>query len=455
MGNQRMILTNSVLSISRSAAKRSFVLAVSFTNGLIYLMRSYDDLAPVHINTELNGELGFHMEWSNSRELLAVAGTVDIKNTTTANASHATAAAATAAASEATSKKATATPVKPTYAKQSEPINVPKLSVAIPPVSAATTPSPTSQSSGQSSTNNAGQSQSTNNGATSSSSTATSSTAPKPPPIVYANQVKFYTQSGQLLFTIAIPPGPPGSPVSALTWGHSDKRLFVATGPQIHIAWVSRRVASLQLMCRLQIQRCIGPESALSILPLPSKIKSLIGHLYAQTIRVNVGIDHRDWCIFFVLITFCVSAFFVYILGVSVKIKICLRFRSFHTQQCLVPNALSLRDFVSRPPLGTRLHCTMIRHDEDKENNTGICYTLYLEYLGGLVPLLKGKRTSKIRPEFVIFDPQHHNGEHILCGGFFEYYNLVLSISFSISVCQALRCEVRFTAIKTTAMRPA
>jgi len=34
------------------------------------------------------------------------------------------------------------------------------------------------------------------------------------------------------------------------------------------------------------------------------------------------------------------------------------------------------------------------------------CYTLYLEYLGGLVPLLKGRRTSKIRPEFVIFDPQ-------------------------------------------------
>lgn len=34
------------------------------------------------------------------------------------------------------------------------------------------------------------------------------------------------------------------------------------------------------------------------------------------------------------------------------------------------------------------------------------CYTLYMEYLGGLVPLLKGRRTSKIRPEFVIFDPQ-------------------------------------------------
>lgn len=48
----------------------------------------------------------------------------------------------------------------------------------------------------------------------------------------------------------------------------------------------------------------------------------------------------------------------------------------------------------------------MIRHDDEANAGAGTCYTLYLEYLGGLVPLLKGKRTSKIRPEFVIFDPQ-------------------------------------------------
>lgn len=74
--------------------------------------------------------------------------------------------------------------------------------------------------------------------------------------------------------------------------------------------------------------------------------------------------------------------------------------------QCCVPEARGLREFVSRAPVnGTRLHCTMIRHD-DEHISSGACYTLYLEYLGGLVPLLKGKRTSKIRPEFVIFDPQ-------------------------------------------------
>ncbi|KAH8280042.1 hypothetical protein KR018_001840 [Drosophila ironensis] len=249
-----------------NAAKRSFVLAVSFQNGYIYLLKSFDDVSPAHINTCLNGALGMVMEWSNSRELLAVAGTLR------------------------------------TGLDGAKPEDL-------------VTPSS------------------------------------------YTNLVKFYTETGTCLYQAHIPCTT--STVSAITWGHNDKRLFIATGTQVHIAWVSRRVASLQLLCRLEIQASVGSESLLPLLPLPSRIKSLIGNLFAQTIR------------------------------------------------CCVPDLKSLRDFVSRPPLcSTRLHCTMIRHDDDSNLSSGTCYTLYLEYLGGLVPLLKGKRTSKIRPEFVIFDPQ-------------------------------------------------
>lgn len=57
-----------------NASKRTFVLAVSFQNGYIYLLKSYDDVSPAQINTGFNGALGLVMEWSNSRELLAVAG---------------------------------------------------------------------------------------------------------------------------------------------------------------------------------------------------------------------------------------------------------------------------------------------------------------------------------------------------------------------------------------------
>ncbi|XP_034116372.1 tubby-related protein 4 isoform X1 [Drosophila albomicans] len=252
-----------------NAAKRSFVLAVSFQNGYIYLLKSFDDVSPAHINTCLNGALGMVMEWSNSRELLAVAGTL----------------------------------------RSSTGLGM--------------------------------------DGKLEDLAT----------PSCYNNLVKFYTETGTCLYQAHIPCTT--ATVSAITWGHNDKRLFIATGTQVHIAWVSRRVASLQLLCRLQIQASVGSELLLPLLPLPSRIKSLIGNLFAQTIR------------------------------------------------CCVPDLKSLREFVSRPPLcSTRLHCTMIRHDDDSNLSSGTCYTLYLEYLGGLVPLLKGKRTSKIRPEFVIFDPQ-------------------------------------------------
>ena len=44
----------------------------------------------------------------------------------------------------------------------------------------------------------------------------------------------------------------------------------------------------------------------------------------------------------------------------------------------------------------------VIRHGDEA---TGTNYTIYLEHLGGFLPILKGKKTSKLKPEFVIFDP--------------------------------------------------
>lgn len=71
-----------------------------------------------------------------------------------------------------------------------------------------------------------------------------------------------------------------------------------------------------------------------------------------------------------------------------------------------IPDPNNMRDFVSYPTSGNeRLHCTMKRTEDNPEVG-GPCYTLYLEYLGGLVPILKGRRISKLRPEFVIMDPK-------------------------------------------------
>ncbi|XP_031829496.1 WD40 superfamily protein Tusp isoform X2 [Nomia melanderi] len=233
---------------------RNYVLAVCLADGNIVMLRSFDDVSPITIRTNLKAPL--HAEWSNSRKLLAIAGTKD---------------------------------------------------------------SDSSQSN----------------------------------PHEYTNLLKFYSVTGTLVYTTVIPYTQ--CPVSALTWGHNDRRLFVATGARVHAAWVSRRVGSLQLLSRLAVRAALTRESCVQQLPLPPRLRASVAALFASTIR------------------------------------------------CSVPEPRELRRFISRPPPGGgRLHCTMLRHAVEPVP----CYTLYLEYLGGLVPLLKGRRTSKIRPEFVIFDPQ-------------------------------------------------
>ena len=95
---------------------------------------------------------------------------------------------------------------------------------------------------------------------------------------------------------------------------------------------------------------------------------------------------------------------------------------------------------IKPQPDSVRIHCTMIKHGESFADElasiqpghplsasslgnssntpassnsfptTASSYTLYMEHLGGFLPLLKGKKVCKIRPEFVIFDPQLTGG---------------------------------------------
>ncbi|KYB24960.1 Tubby-related protein 4-like Protein [Tribolium castaneum] len=171
-----------------NAGERKFVLAVCLQNGFIFLLKTFDDVSPIQIDTGMQGPLC--MEWSNSRELLAVAGVA--------------------------------------FDNKSAGVQV-----------------------------------------------------------EYTNLLKFYNEKGVLLYSACVPFTQ--APVSALTWGHNDKRLFLATGTQIHIAWVSRRIATLQLLCRLRIHDSIQQESQLPALPLPARIRNLIGNLFAQTIRDGGG----------------------------------------------------------------------------------------------------------------------------------------------------------------------
>ncbi|TNM94909.1 hypothetical protein fugu_017668 [Takifugu bimaculatus] len=175
-----------------------------------------------------------------------------------------------------------------------------------------------------------------------------------PPPIRNAT-VKFYNVRGEHIYSLDTPAQ---RPITTLCWGHRDSRLFLASGPALYILRVEHRVASLQLLCQQGIATAVKEEKDVAKLTMPSRLGSYVTAAFVPTIKPPV------------------------------------------------PDPNNMRDFVSYPNAGNeRLHCTMKRTEDNPEVGSP-CYTLYLEYMGGLVPILKGRRISKLRPEFVIMDPK-------------------------------------------------
>ncbi|NWI55492.1 TULP4 protein, partial [Calyptomena viridis] len=167
--------------------------------------------------------------------------------------------------------------------------------------------------------------------------------------------VKFYNVHGEHIYTLETPVQ---RPIISICWGHRDSRLLMASGPALYVVRVEHRVSSLQLLCQQTIAGCLRDDKDISKLTLPPRLCSYLTTAFIPTIKPPI------------------------------------------------PDPNNMRDFVSYPTAGNeRLHCTMKRTEDDPEVG-GPCYTLYLEYLGGLVPILKGRRISKLRPEFVIMDPK-------------------------------------------------
>ena len=55
---------------------------------------------------------------------------------------------------------------------------------------------------------------------------------------------------------------------------------------QVHIGWVSRKIASLQLLCRLKIHKTLRNAGQVEFLPLPCRLKNLLSSLFTQSIKV-------------------------------------------------------------------------------------------------------------------------------------------------------------------------
>uniref|UniRef100_A0A3Q2YWF7 Tubby-related protein 4 n=1 Tax=Hippocampus comes TaxID=109280 RepID=A0A3Q2YWF7_HIPCM len=176
--------------------------------------------------------------------------------------------------------------------------------------------------------------------------------------------VKFYNVQGEHIYTLETPAQ---RPITTICWGHRDSRLFLACGPALYVVRVEHRVASLQLLCQQGIASALREEKDVGKLNMPSLLCSYVTTAFIPTIKPPI------------------------------------------------PDPNNIRDFVSYPTTGNeRLHCTMKRAEDSPEAG-GPCYTLYLEYLGGLVPILNGRRISKLRPEFVITDPKTDSKTEEVC----------------------------------------
>ncbi len=138
-------------------------------------------------------------------------------------------------------------------------------------------------------------------------------------------------------------------------------------------------IPTLSFLARLKIHRHLKVESKVATVPVPEPLKCSLSELFTPSL--------------------C----------------------------CYLPDYQRIREFVFRPPpTRTRLHCTLMRHEVEVEAAVGklengstssrataaaatgenSVYVLYLEYMGGLVPILKGKRSSKLKTEFFIYDPE-------------------------------------------------
>lgn len=78
-----------------------------------------------------------------------------------------------------------------------------------------------------------------------------------------------------------------GKPLTALCWGHNDRRLFVATGHNLHVAWIVKHVPSLQYLCQRSVQCLVRCDYNVEKLPLPVKLCSNVQALFTPTIKVS------------------------------------------------------------------------------------------------------------------------------------------------------------------------
>lgn len=76
--------------------------------------------------------------------------------------------------------------------------------------------------------------------------------------------------------------------VTAITWGHCDQKLFVATKNLLHVMNISREIPSLQTLSQAVVAGSLqGREESFNLV-LPTKLKVAVAGCFDPLIQVSV-----------------------------------------------------------------------------------------------------------------------------------------------------------------------
>ena len=74
--------------------------------------------------------------------------------------------------------------------------------------------------------------------------------------------------------------------MTAITWGHTDRKFFVATKNMLHLVNISREIPSLQSMCQAIVGGALPGRDESFELVLPTKLKVAVAGCFDPLIQV-------------------------------------------------------------------------------------------------------------------------------------------------------------------------
>ena len=95
--------------------------------------------------------------------------------------------------------------------------------------------------------------------------------------------------------------------VSAITWGHKNQKLFVATGNVLHTASILTTIPTLQQLCQSMVASSLSKRESSFELTLPTRFKFALADTFNPVIKVgrrpylSLSLSYVGTCVLVVL----------------------------------------------------------------------------------------------------------------------------------------------------------